>query len=252
MIAHCLHEIVDYYGVPEWSLVRQIVQKPSYKSQHHIGALELQDSLLQKLVGKKWQKVGEDVCASASVAAYEADKTAGVKVKLKIIGLSHDGQKKPQKHANSNIKIHWKQVSRILSLPSYPKVTNNCINAAVTYYHLPYKIFVGILKTESGQVGHISPDANGSFDIGPAQVNSIHLPFFARHGITYGQLLNNGCVNIFAGAYILSRSLNTQMHIKNAHSLWVRVGYYNSATPYYNKRYRRLVRENIENLFGKS
>lgn len=62
---------------------------------------------------------------------------------------------------------------------------------------------LGILHTEGGGYDVIDYDSNGTQDLGWAQINSVHLPWLHRYGITRNVLLTRPCVNISVGAYIL-------------------------------------------------
>ncbi|WP_246856667.1 transglycosylase SLT domain-containing protein [Acetobacter vaccinii] len=125
-----------------------------------------------------------------------------------------------------------------------PAALDSCALDAAQRYHLPPILFRAILMTEGGRVGRISRNRNGSYDMGPAQINSTHLPELAHIGITREQVINDGCLNLHIGAWILARSLGGQTPA-NPDEFWRRVGNYNSPTPEINKSYQRKVWSNV-------
>ena len=135
--------------------------------------------------------------------------------------------------------------------PTSPPATNftgslgACITHAAQQYHLPELLYRSILLTEGGKPGQISQNKNGSYDMGPAQVNSIHLPELARMGISRDQVINDGCLNIHVGAWVLAGTLGGHTP-DNAAEFWRRVGNYNSSTPKYNTAYQRKVWRNVQ------
>ncbi|WP_234395069.1 lytic transglycosylase domain-containing protein [Acetobacter papayae] len=62
----------------------------------------------------------------------------------------------------------------------------------------------------------------------------------ARLGITREQVINDGCLNLQIGAWILARALDGQSP-SNPGEFWRRVGNYNSATPIPNVTYQAKV-----------
>lgn len=119
-----------------------------------------------------------------------------------------------------------------------------CVSDAARKYHLPEILYRAILMTEGGRVGKVSRNPNGSYDMGPAQVNSSHLRALAGMGITREQIINDGCLNVHVGAWILADALGGRTP-DNPAEFWKRVGNYNSHTPRYNVAYQHKVWENV-------
>lgn len=123
-------------------------------------------------------------------------------------------------------------------------VTPACIQGAASFYHLPVALFSAVLRTEGGVVGHIHRNTNGSYDMGPAQINSTWLPTLARSGITRSMVINNGCLNVSLGAWILAQAMaGADPH--DPAQYWQHVGDYNSHTPRWNAKYARMVWNNL-------
>ncbi|WP_338924233.1 lytic transglycosylase domain-containing protein (plasmid) [Pseudomonas silesiensis] len=96
-----------------------------------------------------------------------------------------------------------------------------------------------LLAVEGGQIGTIRKNTDGSYDLGPMQINTIHVPTIYRQlGITARELVFNACKNIFAGAWILSG------HMKDSDGrYWLAMGNYHSKTPSRRAIYLKKVGE---------
>lgn len=121
--------------------------------------------------------------------------------------------------------------------PSDPPI-DECVNAASTRHGVNPDLLLAILRVESGlKADPVRRNANGSIDVGIAQINSIHFPELRRHGVEWPHLLKP-CVGIFVAAW----------HLKNQvlrhGNTWFAVGAYHSVTPQFNQAYReRVMRE---------
>src|SRR6516165_4633603 len=123
-------------------------------------------------------------------------------------------------------------------------VSPACIQKAASTYSLPVTLLRGILATEGGRVGQMHWNSNGTYDIGPAQINSSWLPKLSSQGITRDRLLNDGCLNVSVGAWILAQDMQGA-DPKRPAQFWQHIGTYNSTTPIYNQRYAALVWQHI-------
>ncbi|OUI97556.1 conjugal transfer protein TrbN, partial [Acetobacter sp. DsW_54] len=87
-----------------------------------------------------------------------------------------------------------------MSIPSaLPADLRTCAVNAASQYRISVPLFLGLLATEGGHVGQIVKNTNGTYDMGPAQINSSHLRELAARGITRDQIINDGCLNIHIG-----------------------------------------------------
>lgn len=136
---------------------------------------------------------------------------------------------------------------QILPVPRMIPNYGDCIRHASRQYRLPEVLFRAILLTEGGRAGAISRNKNGTYDMGPAQINSSWLPRLAKLGIERERVLNDGCLNIHIGAWILATALGGQTP-DNPAEFWRRVGNYNSATPVFNRAYQARVWANVGRL----
>ncbi len=103
----------------------------------------------------------------------------------------------------------------------------------------PYLLYA-IAKTESS----LNPaainrsNANGSYDVGLMQINSIWLPTLRQHGIDEKQLYD-ACTSIHVGAWILAQNM------RRLGNSWDAVGAYNSSKPTLRLAYALKVYKNI-------
>ena len=108
-------------------------------------------------------------------------------------------------------------------------------------YNVPPAVMIGIMHVEGGRVGQQGgPNGNGSYDLGPMQVNSRWLPELARHwrvdlATARRAVRDDGCTNVKVAAWILQRM------IADAGSLYKGIAWYHSATPGKGTRYARKV-----------
>ncbi len=117
-----------------------------------------------------------------------------------------------------------------------------CINQAAIEYHVPATVIVSVLRTENGRVGQANRNKDGSFDLGPMQVNSRWLTTLNRYGYTQHDLEYNACANVTVGAWILASE------IADGQTLWTGIGDYHSHTPYYNFKYQYQVKTTYAKL----
>ena len=125
-----------------------------------------------------------------------------------------------------------------------------CIRAAAALHRVPPGVIAVLLAVEGGSIGRTSGNTNGTVDIGPMQINEIHLPAIARRWGTSvaaarEALLNNFCANVEAGAWILRTGID------EAHGdFWAGVGYYHSHSTQHKTTYLRLVLRQALRLQG--
>jgi hypothetical protein len=120
-------------------------------------------------------------------------------------------------------------------------LTAACLAAAAHSYQLPPVYLYAILKTEGGRVGQAVHNTNGTWDLGPFQINSAWGPAIGRYWhVSVPQALlrvrYNGCANATIAAAILKKYLNeTKGNYPKA------IGYYHSHTEALARVYRKAV-----------
>ena len=115
-----------------------------------------------------------------------------------------------------------------------------CIFSAAQTYAVPPSVILGVLSVEGGRIGQAVPNTNGTYDLGPMQINTIWVPQLARYwrmseGAALRMVRDNACVNIGVGAWILRTKMN------ETGSLYRGIAYYHSATPSLGHSYRKKV-----------
>ncbi len=124
-----------------------------------------------------------------------------------------------------------------------------CMAAAAAFYHLPPRALPAIHAVEGGAVGVVSPNTNGTADLGVMQINTIWLPDIARAAKLPEQkvkdrLVNDGWFNIAAAAAILRMYLN-----ETRGDLMRAIGNYHSHTPALNTAYQERVLRAAAKMF---
>ena len=119
-----------------------------------------------------------------------------------------------------------------------------CIAGASAHYLVHPDIIRAILRQEGGRVGAVSWNRNGTYDIGPMQINSSHLSELRGFGISRDQLLTDECLNIYIGTWMLKKAIVT------APNVWAGIGDYHSHTPDLNVTYQWQVWQRLAQVRG--
>lgn len=120
------------------------------------------------------------------------------------------------------------------------KVLAACLMLASQTYSIPPAVLVGIYKAEGGKVGQEVKNTNGSYDLGPMQINTIWLPELAgKWGVSESTarkwVRDDACTNVGVSAWIL------RQHIDETDSLSQAIAHYNSRTPKHGTKYKKRV-----------
>lgn len=132
-------------------------------------------------------------------------------------------------------------------------VTAQCLVDVSNQSGIHTDVLLAILMVEGGTVGKDNNgNTNGTYDIGPFQINSMHLPRLKHMGISETKLRNNGCVNATVAAVILRESIpdNVMASIKTPEDYLRAIARYHSKTPKYNERYAKLLHTAFERLYA--
>lgn len=116
-----------------------------------------------------------------------------------------------------------------------------CMLMASHYYSVPLPILQAVHAVEGGKVGQqVGPNNNGTYDLGPMQINTLWLPMLAEHWGTSRQqakrwVRDDACTNTHVAAWILKKN-----HLDSGN--WYQaIKRYHSATPGIGDRYARKV-----------
>lgn len=110
---------------------------------------------------------------------------------------------------------------------------DRCIVGAARQYGINPLVIKALLLHESGKIGTLSKNSDGSYDLGPMQINTINIPFLKKTfpSLTWNNLAYDLCLNVYAGTYFLKTKLD------EADSFWTGVGNYHSKTPSLRRKY---------------
>lgn len=121
------------------------------------------------------------------------------------------------------------------------QVVAACLMMAAETYSVPPAVLAGIMEVEGGRVGQsVGPNTNGTYDLGPMQINTIWLPELARHwGVSENSakklVRDDPCVNLHVAAWILRQRIN------DSGNLTLGIAHYHSRTPRFGHKYARKV-----------
>lgn len=122
----------------------------------------------------------------------------------------------------------------VQAAPAVP-LSFECVQSVATRYDLPIGVLFAILEVESGIVGQANANNNGSWDMGPFQINSSWANKLDKAGIDPFVILQNGCANAAFAGWVLRQELNRSQDI------WQAVGRYHSPTEKHQKVYVEKV-----------
>jgi hypothetical protein len=132
-----------------------------------------------------------------------------------------------------------------VTLPPTRSLTLDCVVEAARANDVPLAALLGILAVEGGKVGEALRNSNGTFDLGPFQLNTCNLTLLETQGFAPESILRDGCVNAHAAAKIL------RLEVERAGNIWGAVGAYHSRTPAKRDGYIRKVRTQLVRMSGK-
>lgn len=120
------------------------------------------------------------------------------------------------------------------------KLLAACMMIASHTHDVPPALLAGIYQAEGGKVGQQVENKNGSFDLGPMQINTIWIPELAKkwnvsRDTAHKRIRDDACTNVGVAAWIL------RGHIKETRSLSKALRHYHSRTPKYGIKYKKRV-----------
>lgn len=132
-------------------------------------------------------------------------------------------------------------------------LTTKCIERASARYGVHTDVLFAILMVEGGTVGKDSKaNNNGTYDIGPFQINSMHRKELSRIGVDEKTLRNDGCINAMVAARHLKRVITPEVleGIRTEDDYLSALANYHSATPKYNKIYADKLLKAFNKLYA--
>lgn len=125
--------------------------------------------------------------------------------------------------------------SRMPPATMHDRPETRCIVQAAQFHEVNPWILRAILKTESGfNANAVNKNANGTIDVGMAQINSAHFRELSKYGVASADL-KDACVATYVAAWHLAKK------IKQYGNTWTGIASYHSATKCFNVRYQGLI-----------
>lgn len=123
---------------------------------------------------------------------------------------------------------------------SAAKILAACLTLASQTYDVPSAVLLGIYQAEGGEAGQQVKNSNGSYDLGPMQINTIWIPELAEHwGVSektaHRWVRDDACTNIGVAAWIF------RGHFEETKSISQAIAHYHSRTPRHGTRYKKKV-----------
>lgn len=120
------------------------------------------------------------------------------------------------------------------------QVVASCLLMAAQTYEVPPAVLIGIMHVEGGRPGTQSANKNGTYDLGPMQINTLWVPKLAKYWgvnekLAHKWIRDDACTNVGVAAWIIRRHLNETGSLAKA------IGYYHSRTPNLERSYRARV-----------
>ena len=115
-----------------------------------------------------------------------------------------------------------------------------CLMVAAQSYQVPPAVLMGIYYVEGGKVGQAVKNTNGSYDLGPMQINTLWIPELSKHwGVSKATakrwIKDDPCTNVNVAAWIFRKNWDEAKTLTRA------IAWYNSRTPSIGKRYMKKV-----------
>jgi soluble lytic murein transglycosylase-like protein len=115
-----------------------------------------------------------------------------------------------------------------------------CLMMAAQTYQVPPQVLVGILHVEGGKVGQQVRNTNGTYDLGPMQINTLWTKVLAKEwGVSREAakrlIRDDACTNVNVAAWIFRKNLDETKSLSKA------IAWYNSRTPHIGYRYKKKV-----------
>lgn len=107
-------------------------------------------------------------------------------------------------------------------------VKNQCLTDAAHFFGIDSDLVFTLFDNEGGKIGSFVLNTNGSWDIGPMQINSSNLPEVKSHfpDITWRELAYDACASFWVGTWWLHRKI-----VDRKGNVFEGIADYNSKTP---------------------
>jgi hypothetical protein len=111
-----------------------------------------------------------------------------------------------------------------------------CSVAMAIRYGVPANLVLAVAEIENGKPGQWVENTNGTFDVGPMQINTAYLAELRKFGISSADVAGKGCYPYELATWRLKGHL-----VRDEGDIWTRAANYHSRTPEHNRPYRRKL-----------
>lgn len=235
-VAACVAQAAAHYNADPQAVIDRILKRRGRSGEVRIvnGKAQL------GIYGVPAERLGEVATADLTPERITNDDCVNVAVGV-LLQTTAAGPAAARSTANARATPVPATVGQV-AMPKLPRLdagAERCVSAAAAAYSLPERVFRAVLRTEGGWAGLKKRNPNGTYDMGPGQINTIHLPALAKYGISEHMLVNDSCINIYVAAYRL------RAEIERAGDFWRGVGNYHSRTPQFHQAYLQKVRAHL-------
>lgn len=119
-------------------------------------------------------------------------------------------------------------------IPVPDEIYTQCITDAARFFGIDAELVFTLFDNEGGKVGTFSRNTNGTYDIGPMQINSSNLPEIKKHfpTVTWRVLAYDACASFWVGTWWLYRKI-----VDRKGNVFEGIADYNSKTPKVRAKY---------------
>lgn len=142
---------------------------------------------------------------------------------------------RPSSQALTSTKPVRRKATRRVLPEQDPAVVQCVTQAAASFGVEPTPMYL-ILDVERGTLGKVSMNKNGTYDMGPAQINSAWLPKLSRYGISEHAVTSDLCTNVRVAMWIYATELK-----RHGGDIIKAIKHYHSPTPVHQQRYIGLI-----------
>ena len=138
-------------------------------------------------------------------------------------------------------------IEMIAELEKPSELTRECVSRISSRYSVHPLILSLVIKVEGGWAGAKIKNTNETYDLGLTQINTIHLPSLAEHGLTEDMVRNNNCINLGVSAWYI-RTVTQNQTASNTEDYFRAIARYHSKNEPHTTRYTNKLSEAYQQL----
>nr|QID22569.1 putative lipoprotein [Escherichia coli]QID23036.1 putative lipoprotein [Escherichia coli]QID23479.1 putative lipoprotein [Escherichia coli] len=109
----------------------------------------------------------------------------------------------PERNSSGDYLVFIPPVDDVKPIPVPVEIYTQCITDASRFFGIDAELVFTLFDNEGGKVGTFSRNKNGTYDIGPMQINSSNLPEIRDHfpSVTWRVLAYDACASFWVGTW---------------------------------------------------